>query len=215
MMRKLMFVLAAVALVACSGSKQESQAKPTVGGQTDGAKNVKSANASKKKNVKPDSVAYFAGGCFWGVEHYLEKMAGVADVDSGYMGGKTKSPTYEQVSSKKSGHIEAVRVRYDSKLVSYEALAKMFFEIHDPTQANGQGPDIGPQYLSVVFYNNDAEKKTTQGLIARLAKRGYKVVTRLDKAGPFWPAEDYHQDYYARTGKKPYCHARVRRFGPK
>ena len=206
MMRKLMLAVAAVALVACSGSKQESAAKSMVG-------TSKTEPVESKQAVTPNAVAYLAGGCFWGVEHYLEQLDGVASVESGYMGGKGKSPTYEQVSSAKSGHVETVRVRYDSERVSYETLAKLFFEIHDPTQANGQGPDIGPQYMSVVFYNSENEKKIATGLIDRLYKRGYKVVTRLDRAGTFWPAEQYHQNYYARTGKKPYCHARVRRFG--
>ncbi len=208
MMHKLVIVAAVAAAVGCSGSKQQESAKVTTG-----AAASKDKKAKNKVAVKPDSVAYFAGGCFWGVEHYLEEMDGVASVDSGYMGGHVKRPSYEQVTGKKTGHVETVRVRYDSKRVSYKALAKRFFEIHDPTQADGQGPDIGPQYLSVVFYNSETEKTATKGLIDRLVKRGYKVVTELRKADTFWPAEKYHQNYYARTGKKPYCHARVRRFG--
>ena len=160
-----------------------------------------------------DGVAYFAGGCFWGVEHYLEAMPGVLSVESGYMGGHVDSPTYEQVSGHESGHLEAVEVRFDPGKISYEAVAKRFFEIHDPTQADGQGPDIGPQYLSAVFYTSPEQKQTTEALIETLKGRGYAVVTEVRPAERFWKAEAYHQDYYANNGKTPYCHARVKRFG--
>jgi peptide methionine sulfoxide reductase msrA/msrB len=158
-------------------------------------------------------VGYFAGGCFWGVEHYLEQMDGVASVESGYMGGAQDAPSYEEVSTGASGHLEAVRVRFDPAKVSYEQVAKRFFEIHDPTQADGQGPDIGSQYRSAVFYVDEEQRRVDEALIARLRARGYAVVTELRAAGTFWPAETYHQDYYAKTGKTPYCHTRVRRFG--
>lgn len=161
----------------------------------------------------PVELAYFAGGCFWGVEHYLEQLDGVQSVESGYMGGHVDSPTYADVSSQTSGHLETVVVRFDPSVVPYEAVAKRFFEIHDPTQADGQGPDLGPEYLSAVFYTSPAQKTTVEGLIAQLKTRGYDVVTELRPAETFWPAEEFHQDYYARTGKTPYCHARVRRFG--
>lgn len=160
-----------------------------------------------------DGVAYFAGGCFWGVEHYLEQLDGVVSVESGYMGGHVESPSYEQVSSQTSGHLETVRVRFDSAQIDYSAVAKRFFEIHDPTQVDGQGPDIGPEYRSAIFYTNDEQKQATEALIEALVGRGYDVATELREAGVFWPAEDYHQDYYAKTGKAPYCHSRVRRFG--
>lgn len=156
--------------------------------------------------------AYFAGGCFWGVEHYLEQMDGVLAVESGYMGGTTDNPTYDDVLTHATGHLETVRVRYDPAKVQYRELAKRFFEIHDPTQQDGQGPDIGNQYLSAVFAVDDAQKKDTQELIEILRKRGYDVATTVRGAADFWIAEGYHQDYYARTGKTPYCHARVRRF---
>lgn len=162
----------------------------------------------------PTDVAYFAGGCFWGVEHYMEQLDGVVAVESGYMGGHVESPTYEDVSSQTSGHLETVVVRFDPKRVGYETIAQRFFEIHDPTQADGQGPDLGPEYLSAVFYTSDAQRQTAEALVARLKARGYDVVTTLRPAERFWPAEGYHQDYYARTGKTPYCHARVQRFGP-
>jgi len=169
------------------------------------------ARAPADPNSATD-VAYFAGGCFWGVEHYMEQLDGVHAVESGYMGGHVESPTYEDVSSQTSGHLETVVVRFDPARVTYEAITQRFFEIHDPTQADGQGPDRGPEYLSAVFYTSDAQRQTAESLVARLTARGYDVVTTLRPAERFWPAEGYHQDYYARTGKTPYCHARVKRF---
>lgn len=160
-----------------------------------------------------DGVAYFAGGCFWGVEHYLEQLDGVISVESGYMGGHVEAPTYEQVSSQTSGHLETVEVRFDPARIGYEAVAKRFFEIHDPTQADGQGPDIGPEYRSAVFYTSPEQQATTQALIDTLKARGYAVVTEVRPAARFWKAEGYHQDYYVNTGKTPYCHSRVKRFG--
>lgn len=160
-----------------------------------------------------EAVAYFAGGCFWGVEHYMQQLDGVIAVESGYMGGHVDDPSYEQVSSQTSGHLETVRVRFDPTRVGYEQVAKRFFEIHDPTQADGQGPDLGPEYRSAIFYTDAEQQKIAQSLIAKLEGRGYDVVTELRSAEHFWPAETYHQDYYERTGKTPYCHSRVKRFG--
>ncbi len=156
--------------------------------------------------------AYFAGGCFWGVEYMLRKQDGVLDVESGYMGGSTESPTYEQVCRGRTGHAETVRVRFDPSKVSYETLARLFFEIHDPTQENGQGPDIGDQYRSEIFYTSPEQRATAQKLIAQLRAKGYEVVTALAPAGRFWPAENYHQDYYERKGTRPYCHGYTKRF---
>lgn len=165
------------------------------------------------KALEADSgTAYFAGGCFWGVEHWFEKAAGVRDAVSGYMGGSLEAPTYEQVCSGATGHAEVVRVRFDPARTTYEALATLFFEIHDPTHVNRQGPDIGEQYRSVVFVENTAQAAVIRGLIARLEARGLRVATTIEPVASFWPAEDYHQDYYAKTGKAPYCHSRVPRF---
>lgn len=163
------------------------------------------------KNTKSDT-AIFAGGCFWGVEHLLSKEPGVVSVESGYIGGKVEKPTYEQICTGRTGHAEAVRVVFDPAKVSYERLAQLFFEIHDPTQADGQGPDIGNQYRSEVFYNSPAQRATAEKLVAALKTKGYNVVTRITPATPFWPAEGYHQDYYERKGTQPYCHSRVKRF---
>jgi len=156
--------------------------------------------------------AFFAGGCFWGVEHLLADLEGVLDVDSGFMGGSVDRPSYRQVVSGTTGHAETVRVTFDPRKVSYETLAKMFFEIHDPTQRNRQGPDIGDQYRSAVFYANDGQRVVTERLIEILRGKGLQVATEVSPAGLYWPAEDYHQDYYAKNGKQPYCHMRVERF---
>lgn len=162
----------------------------------------------KNKNIDYENTkrAYFAGGCFWGVEHLMESKKGVKDVISGYMGGTVKNPSYYGVIKGDTGHVETVEVIYDPREVSYETLAKLFFEIHDPTQKDGQGPDIGSQYLSVVFYGNDEEKKTNEKLINILESKGYDVATTLKPHSPFYAAEGYHQNYYLRTGKTPYCH---------
>ncbi len=164
-----------------------------------------------KKQPKKER-AYFAGGCFWGVEYYFQKVKGVEMVTAGYMGGHISNPTYEQVCSGVTGHAETVEVVFDPALVSYEELARLFFEIHDPTQINRQGPDKGEQYRSVVFYVSDEQKKTAFKLIKTLEKNGLNIVTEVEKATTFWKAEDYHQDYYQKSGKKPYCHFRSKRF---
>lgn len=156
--------------------------------------------------------AYFAGGCFWGTEHWLEQAEGVLSVRVGYMGGRTENPTYKQVCSGTTGHAETAEVVFDPTKTTFEKLARLFFEIHDPTQLNRQGPDIGDQYRSAVFYADDEQRRVTLKLIEMLKNRGYQVVTEVSKAGTFWSAEDYHQDYYEHTGKQPYCHFYQKRF---
>ena len=150
--------------------------------------------------------AYFAGGCFWGVEYYLEQQKGVKSVASGFMDGFKKDPTYAEVVYTNTGHIETVKVVYDPTVVSFEKLTKLFFEIHDFTQVGGQGPDIGERYESFVFFNDDKEKKTAQNLVNILSKKGYKVATKLKQSSKFYPAQSYHQDYYVKKKKLPYCH---------
>lgn len=150
--------------------------------------------------------AVFAGGCFWGVEFYFQKAKGVVKTQVGYTGGKTENPTYKEVCSHKTEHIEAIEVTFDANVTSYEAMAKLFFEIHDPTQTNGQGNDIGNQYISAVFYQDEEQKTTTEKLIGILTVKGYKVATKLIKATKFWPAEEYHQQYYEKGKGTPYCH---------
>jgi len=175
--------------------------------------NSVSLNFKKQTVVKPkEKRAYFAGGCFWGVEYYLESIKGVKSVRSGFMGGHVKNPTYYEVVGKKTGHLETVEVIYDPSIVSYETLAKTFFEIHDPTQTNGQGPDIGNQYLSAVFVSNIQERQTVEKLVKLLKKKALKVATKVLDKQDFYPAEKKHQDYYKRKGGTPYCHRRVKRF---
>ena len=166
----------------------------------------------EQMNKTDRETAIFAGGCFWGVEHLFKKQAGVLDLQVGYIGGHTTNPTYKQVCYENTGHAEAIKVEFDPGVVSYRDLAKLFFEIHDPTQLNRQGPDVGDQYRSEVFYTNEKQKRITEELIGVLKSKGLKVVTRVTKASTFWPAEDYHQDYYAKTGGTPYCHIYTKRF---
>ena len=159
--------------------------------------------ASMEGNIKK---AYFAGGCFWGVEYHFEKLDGVKSVVSGFMGGHIENPTYMDVIKQISGHLEVVEVTYDSTKISYETLSKLFFEIHDPTQINGQGPDIGTQYLSAIFTSDKKEKEIIYKLVEILQQKGLHIATKIHTLAPFYKAEDYHQDYYEKTGKKPYCH---------
>ncbi len=142
----------------------------------------------------------------------MEQQKGVISVESGYIGGRTKNPTYEEVCTKTTGFAEAVRIKYNPKIVDYETLAKLFFEIHDPTQLNRQGPDVGDQYRSEVFYTSDKQKETALKLIKILKDKGLNVVTKVTKATEFYKAEAYHQDYYKRKGTQPYCHIRTKRF---
>lgn len=150
--------------------------------------------------------AIFASGCFWGTEYHFQKVPGVISTTVGYTGGHVDNPTYKQVCTDKTGHAEAVEVIYDPSKTSYEKLAKLFFETHDFTQLNRQGPDIGTQYRSEIFYLDKNQKKITAELIETLEKKGFDVKTKVTPAGKFWPAENYHQDYYQNNGKTPYCH---------
>jgi peptide-methionine (S)-S-oxide reductase len=143
--------------------------------------------------------AVFAGGCFWGIEGVFEHIKGVRDAESGYAGGTVKSPSYEQVSSGRTGHAESVRVVFDPAQVSYGQLLQVFFAVaHDPTQLNMQGPDHGTQYRSAIFYTSDAQKAAAESYIAKLAAAKVfpkPIVTQVAPLTVFNPAEDYHQDY--------------------
>lgn len=162
-----------------------------------------------EKNTK---TAYFAGGCFWGLEHLFTHKEGVVDVTTGFMGGRIPNPTYEQVYRDDTGHAETIRVEYDPGRINYEQLARLFFEVHDPTQRDGQGPDIGTRYRSEIFYTSDEERRTAEQLIEILRGKGYDVVTRLTPAGTFYTAEQRHQHHYDLNGEQPYCHIYTKRF---
>jgi peptide methionine sulfoxide reductase msrA/msrB len=152
--------------------------------------------------------AYFAGGCFWGVEHAFQSYPGVIEVASGYQNGRTDDPTYKEVCGDRTGHAESVRVLYDPERVSYEELVRFFFRIHDPTTLNRQGPDVGSQYRSGIFTTGDEQKAVAERVARELAGSGTfgekEIVTVIEPAGPFWPAEEYHQDYVEKTGRA--CH---------
>lgn len=153
-----------------------------------------------------------AAGCFWGVEYYLQKLAGVLLTQVGYCGGSKDYPTYQEVCGKTTGHLEVVRIIFDKSKLDLETLLKYFFEIHDPTQTNGQGPDIGNQYLSAIFCYNQEQKDIAQSVMGLLGANGYEIATQILDAATFWLAEDYHQDYYSRQGTLPYCHGYTKRF---
>ena len=156
--------------------------------------------------------AVFASGCFWGTEYVFQQAPGVVSTTVGYCGGSTSKPTYEDVCSHRTGHAEAVEVEYDPAQTTYEALCRRFFETHDPTQVNRQGPDVGTQYRSAIFYLDDEQKAIAEKLVGQLQAKGLKVATKVVPAGTFWKAEDYHQDYYKRSGRQPVCHTYTPRF---
>lgn len=168
----------------------------------------------KGEAVPPESrpveteTAYFAGGCFWGIEHYFQKGPGVIDAVSGYMQGSAENPTYKQVCNSPTGHAETVKVVFDPRRISFERLVQAFFAMHDPTQLNRQGPDVGEQYRSGIWYTSEAQQRVAEEVIRELEVKkafgGRKIVTEVEAARTFWAAEDYHQDYIVKTGRA--CH---------
>ncbi|MDB4770564.1 peptide-methionine (S)-S-oxide reductase MsrA [bacterium] len=173
---------------------------------------VGSENSDKSETkAKKEAVATLAGGCFWCTEAVYERMRGVNDVVSGYIGGHVKNPTYEQVCGKLTGHAEAVEIYYDPSKTTYEELLEVFFKTHDPTTLNRQGADQGPQYRSAVFFHDDKQKELAKKYIAKLNADGDgPIVTTLEPASKFYAAEEYHQDYFARNPNAGYCRAVVR-----
>ena len=179
------------------------------------SKKLNSQNINTKDNEVKNQIseipenakyAYFSSGCFWGTEYWFEKSKGVFSVVSGYAGGHKANPTYQEVCTGLTGHLETVKVGYDPEKTTYEELVKLFFETHDFTQKNGQGPDIGSQYLSAIFYQNEEEKEIAEKYAAMLRERNYDVATTIREYKNFYEAEDYHQNYYAKKGAMPYCH---------
>lgn len=152
------------------------------------------------------SKALFGAGCFWGVQYYFDQIPGVIATVAGYSGGQTKDPTYEAVCSGQTGHAEVVQVEFDPKQVSYATLLRHFFRLHDPTQLNRQGPDVGSNYRSAIFYYDEQQQQQAQKVL-KSAQKSYRqpIVTEVVKAGPFYAAEDYHQHFTERTGRGA-CH---------
>ncbi|MBX9704970.1 MAG: bifunctional methionine sulfoxide reductase B/A protein [Gammaproteobacteria bacterium] len=162
--------------------------------------------------VQDTEEAIVAGGCFWGVEYLFQQLPGILKTEVGYIGGQLKNPSYKEVCRGDTGHIEAVRIVYDPTRIDYASVLRYFFEIHDPTQADGQGPDHGDQYLSRVFYYTSEQQQVAQELIKQLHTLGCDAVTEVVPVATFWPAETYHQDYYNQQHKLPYCHRYQKRF---
>jgi len=154
--------------------------------------------------------ATFAAGCFWCVEAILQQLDGVREVRSGYMGGTVENPTYRDVCSGATGHAEVVQVVFDTARISYADLVARFWQLHDPTTRDRQGADVGTQYRSAIFYHSESQRETAE--VAKAAADASAacrdpIVTEITPAGTFWPAEDYHQDYYRQNRAQPYCQA--------
>ena len=148
-------------------------------------------------------IATFAAGCFWGVEEAFRNREGVIDTEVGYTGGRTENPTYEEVCRKGTGHAEAVRVTFDPEVVSYDDLLALFWKVHDPTQVNRQGPDLGEQYRTAIFTHSDAQREAalaSRSAEAQSDRHARPIATLIEPAAPWWKAEDYHQQYFAKRG---------------
>ena len=177
----------------------------------DAAEAMHISQSSLSKQIMKLEKAIFACGCFWGAQYQFEHAKGVVRSTVGYIGGHKEHPAYEEVKAHTTGHAEATLVEFDAEQTSFTELCKLFFEIHDPAQTDGQGPDIGPQYRSEIFYLNDKQKEEAEAVIALLKEKGYEVNTKLTPT-TFWEGEEYHQHYYDKTGGEPYCHIRVKKF---
>ena len=204
-----MLVLAVVS-AACQGKGTTPQA------QNEGTKGLNEITQQiKKEDLNKDNnkteTAIFAGGCFWCTEAFFTDLKGVTKVVSGYTGGTTANPTYKEVCSGYTGHAEAIQITYNPDEVAYEDLLEVFFATHDATTLNRQGADVGTQYRSEIFYTSEAQKASAENFIKLLTDQKIygdkKIVTKISKAGTFYPAEEYHQDYYALNPSQPYCQA--------
>jgi peptide-methionine (S)-S-oxide reductase len=193
MTRPLILVAAIIALALLFGMR--------VGGQP-----VKQ-RSDKMEPLPPGlETATLGGGCFWCVEAVFADFQGVHKVESGYAGGKTDNPTYKEVCSGTTGHAEVIQVHFDPKVISYDEILNVFFHAHDPTTLNRQGGDVGTQYRSVIFYDSEAQRKTAEAAMEKAAKLwSDPIVTEISPLPKYFPAEDYHQDYFALNGSQPYC----------
>jgi methionine-S-sulfoxide reductase len=171
------------------------------------------AVGSKNSGQAQKATAVFGGGCFWCMEAVFERVWGVHSVVSGYSGGNVPNPSYEQVLTDQTGHAEVIQIEYDPAIVTYEELLRIFFKSHDPTSLNNQGPDFGTRYRSVIFYKSKQEKEAVETVLEEFKKkktfRG-KIVTEVSPLRIFYPAENYHQDYFEKHPDKPYCEANIR-----
>lgn len=171
------------------------------------------AVGSKNSDQAQKATAVFGGGCFWCMEAVFERVWGVHSVVSGYSGGNVPNPSYEQVLTDQTGHAEVIQIEYDPAIVTYEELLRIFFKSHDPTSLNNQGPDFGTRYRSVIFYKSKLEKEAVETVLEEFKKkktfRG-KIVTEVSPLRIFYPAENYHQDYFEKHPDKPYCEANIR-----
>lgn len=194
-MKNQLLILTAIFLISCGNNAQETVTKPEI------------ANAEPVEVPAEDGIerAYFASGCFWCVEAIYESIEGVEESISGYAGGHTKNPTYEESNTGKTGHAEAVEIYYDPEVVSFETLVEVYFGSQDPTQVNGQGPDRGSQYRSIVFYQNEQQKEIIEKVKNEVAKDYDKpIAAEVLPFLKFWKGEDYHQDYEKRNPNNAY-----------
>lgn len=155
-----------------------------------------------------ETIATLGGGCFWCLEAVFDELRGVISVESGYMGGRNPNPTYQDVCTGRTGHVEVARIAFDADVVSYSDILEVFFAIHDPTSRDRQGNDAGPQYRSVIFYHDEGQRATAEETIGRLDGEGLwraPIATELRPAGAFYQAEDYHQEYFRNNPHQPYC----------
>ena len=167
-----------------------------------------SSEHSKTVSSRQIEVATLGGGCFWCMEAVFSELRGVEKVESGYSGGALADPTYEQVSTGKTGHAEVVQVNFNPKVISFKEILKIFFTMHDPTTLNRQGTDVGTQYRSVIFYHNDEQKATAEQVIKEITEAkiwNAPIVTQVEPFKAFYKAEDYHKDYFKKHPKQPYC----------
>lgn len=194
-MKTIFVLLISLSALSCQSKERKLSAE----------KNKENNTMSEQKGLE---IATVAGGCFWCTEALFLELKGVKKVEPGYTGGTTKNPTYEEVCSGYSGHAEAIEITFDPKEISYEDVLEVFFGTHDPTTLNRQGADVGTQYRSEIFYHSEAQKKAAENFINLLNTQniyGKKVVTKVSKADVFYPAEDYHKNYYNRNKNQGYC----------
>ena len=205
-MKKIAMLVLAVISASCQGKDAKTELAE-VEGLNKISQQIKKGDLDAD-NVKTET-AIFAGGCFWCTEAFFTDLKGVTEISSGYIGGKKTNPTYREVSTGTTGHAEAIQITYNPAEVAYEDLLEIFFSTHDATTLNRQGNDEGTQYRSEIFYTNEAQKASAENFIKLLTDQKIygdkKIVTKISKATVFYPAEDYHQDYYAQNSSQPYC----------